>query len=102
MDVWVVDSASTYGSADMVRQRYPSVRLIASDQNLGYAAGNNRAFKESAGRYILILNPDTQILAGSLDRMVDYLDQRPDVGLLAVKLVYPDGSFQHSCFRFPG
>lgn len=101
-DVWVVDNASEDGSAEMVRERFPRVRLIANADNRGFAAANNQAIRQSSGRYLLVLNPDTEILSGSLDRMIDYMDQHQDVGVLGVRLVYADGSFQHSCFRFPG
>jgi len=101
-DVWVVDNASSDGSVEMVRQRFPQAQLIANAENAGFAAGNNQAIRASKGRYVLILNPDTEILSGSLDRMVDYLDEHQDAGLLGVRLQYADGSFQHSCFRFPG
>ena len=101
-DVWVVDNASSDGSADMVRERFPCVRLIANETNAGFAAANNQAIRASAGRHLLFLNPDTEILSGSLDRMIDELDQHADVGLLGVRLVYAGGQFQHSCFRFPG
>jgi N-acetylglucosaminyl-diphospho-decaprenol L-rhamnosyltransferase len=101
-DVWVVDNASSDGSAEMVRVRFPRVRLIANADNRGFAAANNQAIEASKGRHLLILNPDTEIRAGSLDLMIDYLDQHPDVGLLGVRLEYADGSFQHSCFHFPG
>jgi N-acetylglucosaminyl-diphospho-decaprenol L-rhamnosyltransferase len=101
-DVWVVDNASSDGSAEMVRERFPDAHLLANAENLGFAAANNQAIEASRGRHVLILNPDTEILSGSLDRMIDYLDSHADVGIVCVRLVYPDGSLQHSCFRFPG
>ncbi len=101
-DVWVVDNASADGSPDMVRERFPSAHLIANGENRGFAAANNQAIRASKGRYVLVLNPDTEILSGSLDRMIDYMDLHPDVAIAGVNLVYGDGSFQHSAFRFPG
>jgi N-acetylglucosaminyl-diphospho-decaprenol L-rhamnosyltransferase len=101
-DVWVVDNASADGSADMVPQRFPNVQLIANSDNLGFARANNQAIRAARGRYLLILNPDTEILSGSLDRMIDYMDGHPDTGIAGVRLVFADGSFQHSAFRFPG
>jgi N-acetylglucosaminyl-diphospho-decaprenol L-rhamnosyltransferase len=101
-DVWVVDNASSDGSAEMVRERFPQAQLIANSENTGFAAANNQAIRCSRGRFILILNPDTEILSGSLDRVIDYLDEHQDVAIAGVRLVYADGAFQHSCFRFPG
>ena len=101
-DVWVVDNASVDNSAEMVEAEFPEVLLIRNERNAGFGAANNQGIQASSGRYVLILNPDTEILSGSLDVMIDYLDQHSDVALIGSKLVFADGSFQHSCFRFPG
>ena len=100
-EVWVVDNASTDGSAAMVAREFPEVRLVAQAGNPGFAAANNEAIRQSAGRCVLLLNPDTVVLRDALGAMVRFLDARPDVGGLAAKLLNPDGSRQHSCFRFP-
>ncbi|MHB8620723.1 MAG: glycosyltransferase, partial [Chloroflexota bacterium] len=102
LDVWVVDNASADGSAAMVRERFPRAKLIANAENRGFAAANNQAIQASAGRYLLILNPDTEILSGSLDRVIQHLDSHPRIAVAGCRLVYADGSFQHSAFRFPG
>lgn len=100
-EVLVVDSASTDGSPDMVRDRFPEVRLYASDENLGYTGGNNLGLKESLGRYALLLNPDTEVINGALDQMVTYLEEHADVGVVGPQLLYPDGRIQSSRRRFP-
>jgi GT2 family glycosyltransferase len=97
----VVDCASWDGSVDMVRREFPGVRLIASQENLGYAGGNNRGMAEAAGRYLLILNPDTELVGDALAAMVRYLDEHPGVGALGPALRYPDGTLQSSRRRFP-
>jgi N-acetylglucosaminyl-diphospho-decaprenol L-rhamnosyltransferase len=114
-EVWVVDNASSDGSADMVEQRYPAVHLIAHDQNAGFAAGNNLALREMgfghrAGspphspspRHVLFLNPDTRVLEDALGVMVCFLDETPQAGAAGAQLVHRDGSLQHSAFAFPG
>lgn len=107
-DLWVVDNASADGSAAMVRQRFPSVRLIDSHENLGFAAGNNLALQAIAAetgaspRHVLFLNPDTRIIGDALGEMVLSLDQSPGAGAAGARLVHGDGSFQHSAFAFPG
>ena len=107
-EIWVVDNASADGSADMVRRRFPQVHLIAHDQNVGFAAGNNLALRtlglhaESGPRYILFLNPDTRIIGDALGEMVRFLDAAPKCGAAGAQLVYDDGSFQYSAFAFPG
>ena len=100
-EVLVVDSASSDGSVQMVRERFPDVRLYASEVNLGYAAGNNLGIRHSRGDYILILNPDTRVLPGALGAMLGYAVVHPDVGVLGPQLRYPNGSVQSSRRRFP-
>ena len=105
--VWVVDNASSDGSAPMVRSRYPAVQLLALDTNSGFAAGNNAALRQieaspSAARHILFLNPDTLVQGDALGALVRWLDATPGAGAAGASLVYHDGGFQHSAFRFPG
>lgn len=75
------------------------IKFIQSKQNLGFAGGNNLGFKHAKGEFIFILNPDTQVKEDTFQKMVDYLEAHPDVGILGPKLVYPDGSIQESCRR---
>ena len=106
--VWVVDNASRDGSAEMVRRKFPNVHLIALDENLGFAAGNNVALRridlESLfpARHVLFLNPDTRVLDDALGTLVRFLDDTPGTGAVGARLVNGDGSFQHSAFAFPG
>jgi len=112
--VWVVDNGSTDGTPAMIRQSFPQVRLIANEDNRGFAAANNQAlramgFEEeppvpepSLPRYVLLLNPDTEVEPGAVSALVDFMDAHPAVGVAGVRLSYGDGSFQHSAFRFPG
>jgi hypothetical protein len=102
IEIIVVDNASSDGSAEMVRQEFPHVHLIANETNAGFAAANNQGIRASRGRHLLLLNPDTEILGGALARLVGFLDHHPDYAVAGAGLVYPDGSFQHSAFRFPG
>jgi N-acetylglucosaminyl-diphospho-decaprenol L-rhamnosyltransferase len=100
-EVIVVDCASSDGSAEMVRGQFPCVRLIASDENLGYARGNNLGLAAATGHYLLILNPDTEIVDDALATMTRYLDAHPAVGVLGPQLRFPDGTLQSSRRRFP-
>ena len=118
-EVWVVDNASADGSAEMVRQQLPLARLLAHEQNVGFAAANNLALREIgflvslspsgniAGsadlpRHVLFLNPDTRVMDGALSAMVSFLDEVPRAGAAGAQLLHDDGSFQHSAFAFPG
>ncbi|MCS6777470.1 MAG: glycosyltransferase family 2 protein [Chloroherpetonaceae bacterium] len=100
-EVLVVDNASEDGSREMVRDLFPHVRLKVNPTNIGFGAGNNSGISGTAGRYILFLNSDTVVLEGSLSRLVQYADSRPEVGIVGPKLLNEDGSLQYSCRRYP-
>lgn len=100
-EVWVVDNASEDGSSAMVRERFPWVQLIENQENVGFARANNQVLCRGAGRYLLLLNPDTLLLPGSLAAMVTFLDAHPDVGVLGCQLLNADGSPQWSYADFP-
>ena len=100
-ELFVVDNASHDGSAEMVRQQYPGVRLIANRENVGFGKANNQAFAQATGRYLLMLNPDTVARPGALRALVEYAEAHPAVGAVGGRLEYEDGTFQHSAFRFP-
>lgn len=92
-EVFVVDNQSHDGSAEMVAARFPSVRLIASKENLGFAKANNLAVKEATGRYILYLNPDTLVPEDCFHRCIAYMDAHPKAGALGCRLVDGKGQF---------
>jgi GT2 family glycosyltransferase len=101
-EILVVDNASTDGSAQMVREQFPHVRLLARDQNEGYARGNNLAFEAASGDFLLTLNPDTEMLDHALQASLDILRAHPEHGVLAPRLVGVDGRPQRSVRGFPG
>jgi N-acetylglucosaminyl-diphospho-decaprenol L-rhamnosyltransferase len=102
MSVHVVDNASRDGTAEMVAREFPEFRLTASDQNLGFAAANNIAIRAGSAPYVLVLNPDTRVTAGSLDRLCELMDTRPELGVAGPRLELEDGSFDHAARRsFP-
>ena len=97
----VVDNASSDGSVAMVEGEFPQVRLIANSENVGFTVGNNQGIAASQGRYILLLNPDTEIVGDTPTTMVEYMDHHPQVGALGPQLLNPNGSIQSSRRRFP-
>ena len=102
LELLVIDNASFDGSADLVAKEFPGVTFIQSDENLGFAAGNNLAFERSRGRYVLFLNPDAEIVGDALKTMLAVVKHRPDAGVVGPKLVNPDLSAQIDCMRaFP-
>ncbi len=100
-EVIVVDNASHDGSADSVRRRFPSTRIIELGANVGFAAANNRAAEVARGRFMVFLNPDTTVVGDAFGVMLRYLEQNPDVGVVGPQLRYPDGTPQSTRRRFP-
>jgi len=99
--VLVVDNASTDDSREMVQSEFPWVHLIANAENAGFTRGHNQAVRESHGQYLLILNSDTIILEGELQKLIDFAEANPEAGIIGPRLLNPDGSLQYSCRRFP-
>jgi hypothetical protein len=86
----------------MLRQHYPHVHFIQSDRNIGFAKANNEAFRVSRGKNILFLNPDTEIKADAIQRLLLHLESLPDAGVVGAMLVNTDRTVQTSCIRsFP-
>ena len=81
-ELFVVDNASADDTAEMVRREFPQVRLIANEDNRGFAAANNQALQEATGDCLLLLNPDTQPEAGAIDILIRFLHEHPGVGVV--------------------
>jgi N-acetylglucosaminyl-diphospho-decaprenol L-rhamnosyltransferase len=102
MRVHVVDNDSRDGTAEMVAREFPEFELTAADQNLGFSAANNIAIRAGSAPYVLVLNPDTRVTPGSLDRMLELMDSRSGVGISGPRLELEDGNFDHAARRsFP-
>ncbi len=96
-EVFVVDNASTDGSAAMVREQFPWVHLIENRENAGFARANNQGIAAATGRYVLLLNPDTEVHPGALAALVSFMDAQPQAGACGARLLNADGSLQPSC-----
>jgi len=92
LDVFVVDNASSDGGAAIVRERFPSVRLVENSLNRGFGAANNQVLDRCAGRYIVLLNPDTEVTPGTFRQMADFMDASPRVGLAGPTVRNPTAS----------
>lgn len=100
LDVVVVDNDSTDCTREFVEGEFPQVRLVRS-RNRGFAHGNNRGLETTTARYVLFLNPDTEIVQGTFGGIIAELDRRPDVGLVGVRQLTPDGELFPTIRRFP-
>ena len=98
----LVDNASTDNSIDLIRSQYPWVHLITNCKNIGFARANNLAIERARGRYLLLLNPDTEIYPHTLTKLLNYADNHLKIGCIGPKILNPDYSVQRSCWRgFP-
>ena len=101
MEVLVVDNASSDGSSEMIKSQFPQVKLLRSEENLGFSRGNNLAIRQCQGRYIALVNPDVIVFPDCLDALADFLEQNPKVGDVGPRVLNPDMTMQSTCRRFP-
>jgi GT2 family glycosyltransferase len=100
-EVIVSDNGSTDGSVEKIRGQFPKVRVLENRANLGFAKGNNAGIQETSGEYVLILNPDTIVHNGSLDRWIEFANSHPAAGAFGCRVQNPDGTYQRSARPFP-
>lgn len=102
VETWVVDNASDDGSATLVAERYPRVHLVANRDNAGFARANNQVLERLSTPYVALVNPDAVLPKAALATCIAFLEAHPELGAVATRLVYPDGSHHPSCFGFLG
>lgn len=100
-EVFVVDNNSSDGSAEMVQAEFPDVHLLKNNKNVGFVRANNMAISKSKGRVVLLLNPDTEIIRNSLDKLIHDLETEPGIGAVGCKMLNTDLTLQPSCYHFP-
>jgi hypothetical protein len=100
-EVIVVDNHSEDRTVEIIREKFPRVKIIRNLENSGYAHANNQGMRLSGGDYILLLNPDTIILNNAIKRLANLLDKRDEIGAVAPQLLSLDGRIQPSCREFP-
>jgi len=102
-EVFVVDNCSIDGSAKMVAEHFPEIKLIINTENRGFGTANNQALSFCTGRYVAFLNPDTVIKSDALQQVVAFMDVNQHVGLAGSKILNPDGTTQESVsYKYPG
>jgi hypothetical protein len=100
MEVWLIDNASSDDSLTWVRRHHPRVGVIANRENRGFAAANNQGIDQSAGRFLLLLNPDTELPPTALAALIDHLERHPQVGAVGPRLVGARGKTQGGAAGF--
>jgi N-acetylglucosaminyl-diphospho-decaprenol L-rhamnosyltransferase len=101
VEVWVVDNASTDGSAEMARTEFPWAIVVASSENLGFGPAVNLVAERTRSSWIAIANADIEVAAGSVSKLLEVGTRDPEAGIVAPRLVLPDGATQHSVYAFP-
>jgi GT2 family glycosyltransferase len=101
VEIIVVDNASTDDTVVVIRERFPNICVIENTKNVGFAGANNQAIRHSHGKYVLLLNPDTQVRSGALKTLLEFMDGEPKVGLAGAQLLNPDNSLQTSSYPAP-
>ncbi len=102
-EIIIVDNASDDGSVELIREKFPSVKLIVNTENLGFGKANNQALELAKGKYLLLINPDTIVSEDTLDKMIRFFEDSTEAGLAGCKILNPDGTLQLACRRsFPG
>jgi hypothetical protein len=100
-EVIVIDNASTDGSAEMIKKEFQQVILIQNIENYGFAAANNQGMRIAKGRYVLLLNSDTLVLDGAIQKTISFADQHPEAGVVGCQVWENRVTIQRTCFRFP-
>ena len=99
LEIIVVDNGSNDGVGELLAQDYPQVRYFSNDSNQGYTRPMNQSLQAAQGQYLMQLNPDTSILPDAFDRLVDFMNENPQIGICGPKVLNRDGSFQKQCRR---
>jgi len=101
-EIIIVDNASDDGSVELISEKFPDVKLVASKVNLGFGKANNVGFRMAQGKYIFILNPDTLVQEDTLEKLIAFFERTPEAGMIGCKILNPDGTLQLACRRgFP-
>ncbi len=99
-EIIVVDNASPNMDPDQLKNRFPSIHLVKSEQNLGFAKGNNLGISHAKGKYILLLNSDCELINNSPKICLEYMEEHPTCGMTTAQLSYPNGKLQYNCRKF--
>ncbi len=100
-EIIVIDNNSNDNTYEFVKSNYPEVKLVKNPKKLGFATNNNIGIKMAKGKYILLMNPDIILKENVIDYLIDFMEKKPDAGVVSCKLLNPDGTIQYTCRKFP-
>ena len=98
-DVCVADNNSRDGSVEMVRSEFPQVRVVENETNLGFSKANNALIAQTQADYVLLLNPDTLVIGDAIERVMNYMEANPKVGICGCRVLNSDRTLQLACRR---
>jgi len=101
IEIIVVDNNSGDGTDLLLKEKYPFIKFIKNDYNAGYAPACNAGIVKSLGKYVLLLGSDTVLKEGSIADCIDFMENNSNAGAVGCRLLYPDGSLQGNCKKFP-
>ena len=102
-EIIVVDNASSDGSVENIEKKFPYVKVIANKNNVGFGKANNQGLSIAKGKYIVLLNPDTIVREDTFSKLIEFINSKPEAGMVTCKVLNPDGTLQLACRRsFPG
>lgn len=102
IEIFFVDNNSIDGSSEHISHKYPQVKIINNDKNIGFSKANNLALRKAEGKYILILNPDTVLEEGTFEKLISFTEKNKDAGAVTSKLILANGKLDSACRRsFP-
>ncbi len=101
IEIIVVDNYSSDNTSELIKKEFPQITLIVNKENSGFAKASNQAIRKSQGCYILLLNPDTIMFGGSLEKMISFMHNHQDAGACGCKIIDEAGKLMWSCFHFP-
>lgn len=102
MEIIVVDNASSDGTVESIKKRFPCVKIVRNNCNLGFAKGNNIGIRLSQGKYLCLINPDVKVAPDCLATLLGFMEQDSSIGISGPRMLSADGRVQRSCMRFPG
>jgi len=102
-EIIIIDNASDDGSVEVIKDKFPTIKLIVNKTNVGFGSANNQGLTIAKGKYILFINPDCIVSEDTFDNMISFFESHPECGLAGCKILNSDGTLQLACRRsFPG